>query len=232
LAQRQETILARLANALKMEQAARGQTATLEIQHQQVGHLAKADLDRLQGVELNQRQIHRDLTDPASGVVSLIQSLLFDLQSNHINSPDMERRMRGLLADLNSLEREHLPLVERELTGAIKGAQNIAEVPGNIRQPDPLVARSLQSALEHADVVIATLEKWLGNLQQWDNYRRFAKEISQFRAEQNELAGETTNFRTETISKDFKDLSPQQQADLRKTTLVAALKNYCNKWTP
>ena len=120
VAQRQAQILSELGRTLKLEQETRIQTGALQIQQRSVGQLAKQDIDHAQGAELNQRQVARALTSPAEGIPAQINDLLSDLASNRIDSPDMVRRMQGMLDELHSLEEQHLGAIERELTGAIK----------------------------------------------------------------------------------------------------------------
>ncbi|HZZ72090.1 MAG TPA: hypothetical protein VFE24_07535 [Pirellulales bacterium] len=219
-AQRQANILGELARALKMERDAKAQTDATAIQQQQVGHLQKPDIDRLQSIELNQRQIARTLTSPTDGLVNLIESLLTDLQSNHVSSPDLERRMRGLQAELAGLEREHLPQIERALTAAAKSGQNALDAPE--QKSDGALAAALQSAATHESAVISALERWLGDLKQWDNYRRFARDIGDVRQSQAAIAAETAKLQPTTLSQEVKDLTPQQQADLKKLSLRQA----------
>ena len=56
----------------------------------------------------------------------------------------------------------------------------------------------------------------LGDLSEWDNYRRFHRDIGQLRQDQEQVAGETATLGRQTLSKDVKDLDAQQQADLAK----------------
>ncbi len=230
LAQRQTLILGELGRALKMQQETRGQTTALEIQLHDVGQLQKQDIDHAQGAELNQRQVTRTLTSDTEGVPSQIKDLLADLESNRVDSPDLKRRMQGLLDEIGRLNEKHLGTIEREMTSAIKGAQTAsgaakpdkpAKPDKNSPQPatkkaaDP-VAQSLASAGEHQDQVIQSLETMVGELSQWDNYRRFAREVAGVRREQEDVLQGTRQTGAKTLSKDLKDLEPQQQADLKK----------------
>src|SRR6185369_1987869 len=88
------------------------------------GQLAKADQDRLQGAELNQRQVTRSLASPTEGVVSNVQQLLSDLHSNRVDNADIERRMRDVLNEIGRLNKDVLPKIERELTSVVKDAQS------------------------------------------------------------------------------------------------------------
>ncbi len=56
----------------------------------------------------------------------------------------------------------------------------------------------------------------LGDLAQWDNYRRFQRDIGQLKNEQEQVERDTGELGRDTLTKDVKDLTPQQQADLKK----------------
>jgi hypothetical protein len=66
------------------------------------------------------------------------------------------------------------------------------------------------------DQVIAMLENLLGDLSQWDNYRRFAREISRIRREQQTITEQTDQLRLDTLGQRPEDLSPQDKAALKR----------------
>ena len=212
LAERQNFVLGELARVLKLQREARQQIAGLEIQLREVGALGKQDLDHLQGAELTQRQVDRALVSPGEGVKSQIAGLLADLTNNKVDSPDVERHMQRLLDELERLGQEELPLISRELTAALKSSQADGDQPGR-KEP---AKRALAAAGEHQDEVIRSLEQMLGELSEWDNYRRFHREIGQLRHDQEAVNEQTEELGRQTLTKDFKDLTGQQQADLKK----------------
>ena len=97
LAQRQTLIFGELQRVLKLQQDARAQTKSLEIQMQQVGQLNKQDVDHAQSAELNQRQVTRTLTSPTEGIPAQIADFLADLANNRVDSPDIERHMSAIV---------------------------------------------------------------------------------------------------------------------------------------
>ncbi len=264
IAQRQSLIHGEIARALKVQQETRTQTGALEIQARDVGKLTKADLDRAQAAEMNQRQVKRMLAGERDGVRAGIKELFAELANNRVDSPDLKRQMQEMLEELARLGDEQLGPIERELTGAVKDARselaqadasNEAERPAaenndgdkqgagkqdttkqdtgkqsgdkqdrgrqegdraaGEKQPGP-VARELANAGEHQERVIESLEAMLGRLGQWDNYRRFGREVAQLRQQQEDLLTSTREAAGKTLGKDLKDLDPQQQADLKK----------------
>ncbi len=52
-------------------------------------------------------------------------------------------------------------------------------------------------------------------MRQWDDYRRFHREVAQLLRDQEEVARNTTAMGAQTVGRDLKELSPQELADLR-----------------
>jgi hypothetical protein len=221
LAQRQTVIFGELQRVLKLQQDARAQTKSLEIQLQQVGRLNKQDVDHAQSAELNQRQVKRTLTSPTEGLPAQIADFLSDLANNRVDNPDIERRMAGIVDEIDRLGGEHLTPIERELTSVIKAAQSklpedAQKPPTTKSEPDALLNKSLTSAGMNQDQVIDSLEKMLDDLGLWDSYRRFAREIAGLQRDQQEIARATKEIGQKTVGRETKDLDAQQQADLKK----------------
>lgn len=223
LATRQRLILSELARVLKIQQRARAQIETLKIQLREVGHLEKSDLDQLQAAELNQQQVRRTLTDTKDGIPQYVSSLLEDLDNNRIDNPDMFRRMRGILQEIRNLEENELSKIQQEMTAALKTSLSD---PRNSSAEDRLkrTSKSLAATSDAQDRVIAALERQLGDLSEWDDYRRFARDVRQIHSRQQELAERTKQIgigpqgREGTLTKDFSDLTSQQFADLAKAS--------------
>lgn len=218
IASRQAVILAELARTLEMQRQNRQQVADLDIRLSELGRFDLPDIDRLRGVELNQRQIHRTLTSRSEGVPLHILGLLADLANNKVDSPDVERRMGSLLAEIDRLSRDHLPAISQQLTSAIKTAQSQLQQPADASgkpRRHVAVAASLASAGKHQDAVIASLEQMLGQLARWDNYRRFYRDLTQLARHQEELSRRTLELGRRTLTKELKDLLPQELAELK-----------------
>ena len=123
--------------------------------------------------------------------------------------------MEGLLAEFDRLQREHLPPIGTELTAAIKGSlvrlQSSPRPAGRDAESESHLAR----AGEHQQQVIASLEGMLAGLRQWDDYRRFHREVAQLLRDQEEAARTTTALGRQTVGRDLKELTPQESADLK-----------------
>lgn len=227
IAQRQNAVLLALQDLLRREQDARSQVMGLATQLDAVGRLGKQDLDQLQSVELEQRHVARGLASESEGVLAQVAALLAELDSNRVDSPDVVRRMRSLRDELRRLAGSPLPAVERALINALKVVRDDLDRRGDVSlessstSADPAArsatAESLAAAGAGQDEVITSLERLLGDLEEWDNYRRFAREISRLRGDQQGLAKETQKVQAETLSKSVRDLAPQELAALRRT---------------
>lgn len=223
VAERQTLILGELARVLKLQRESREHLGGLQIQMEKIGQLSKQDIDHLQGAELTQRQVERGLTSKTEGVPMQIEGLLSDLRNNKVDSPEVERRMTAIKTEIQRLGKDHLPAIDREMTGSLKASQDrLRDATAGDKKPerDPAAAKkiadSLNTATGHQDEVIKTLEQMLGELSQWDNYRRFHREIGQLRHDQEGIARDTAELGRKTLTKNVKDLDPQQQADLEK----------------
>jgi len=233
IAARQARIMTELARVLDMQRESRAQTAALEIRLEEMRkqradpeippdeilRLEQTDVDRLQAAELGQRRASRALADPDEGVPKQVRALLADLESNRVDSPDVRRRMEGLLEEIDRLAAERLTPIGRELTAAVKAArlavdEGAAPTPPGSKPLEP-VTTPLSEAGKHQDAVIAALERLLGDLGQWDNYRRFHRELSQLLRRQEELLEDTAELGRRTLSKELRDLQPQERADLK-----------------
>ena len=198
LAERRGFILTELGHILRLERESRAQVAGLEIQLDQVGHLQKQDLDHLQQAELTQRQVERGIAREGDGVPAHVQRLLADLENNKIDNSDFQRRMQSLLSDLTNLGNEHLPPIARGLTTALKGFT--AQQDAGARSPSSTApGHSLADAGKHQDQIIQSLEQMLAELAEWDNYRRFHRDVSQLKRDQEDLARQTEELGTKTL---------------------------------
>ncbi|MCA9202243.1 MAG: hypothetical protein KDA59_04330, partial [Planctomycetales bacterium] len=215
LAQRPATILGRLAEALRLEQDARTQTRAVAIQLEEAGRLAAVEVDQLQSAELTQRQVAQLLADQPDSVRALIAALLNELENNRVDSPEVQRRMQELSAAIETIASRHLPEIQGGLTTTLKAARSALQTHGDGRWPGS-VAESLGPVGARQDEVIAMLEQLLGQLSQWDSYRRFAREVSRLRREQDEVRERTNQLRLDTLAQTRRDLEPDQRAELRR----------------
>ncbi|NQT37388.1 MAG: hypothetical protein HQ581_07870 [Planctomycetes bacterium] len=216
LAGRQSFVLAELARMLALQRTAKKQTAGLAAAWSAIGSLDPPQIDRLQGAELKQRQVNLVLSSRTEGLPVHLESILADLQNNRLDNPGLQRRVQTILAELDRLAVERLPLIARGLTAAIKDAQaRLAQHGDDARSDEAHLGRAklLSETAGHQQHVIDTLVTLLGELARWDHCRRFHREISQLMSEEEETAGRTARAMTpQTLAKDFRDLRPEEQA--------------------
>ena len=215
MAVRQSQILAELTRVLQLQRDTRSQVRMLEIRLHESGGLDQADIDRLQAAEFNQREVVRSLTSRSDGLPMQLLGLLADLQSNRVDNPDFQRRLEGLLAEFDRINRDHFPPIGMELTAAIKGSQVRLQSSPRPAGRDAQSESHLAGAGEHQEQVIASLEGMLAGMRQWDDYRRFHREVAQLLRDQEEVARNTTAMGRLTVGRDLKELSSQESADLK-----------------
>ncbi|MEX2316094.1 MAG: hypothetical protein WD669_03010 [Pirellulales bacterium] len=237
LAERQTQIVRQLERALAAERATRHEVERVAIGQRDAGALSTGDRNALQAAELNQRRVRSLLADPSEGIPAQIASLLAELAMNHVDSPDLERAMRGLSAALATLAAGPLNVAERELTAARKTAEAIA-VQSNEREENapPSVeeqgdaaippatrgdelSRSLSTTGAAQDEVVAALERLVAELSDRADFGRFVRELTQLRTDQ--IAHEQTT-RSEiglvTLPLELNELSREQRASLNKAS--------------
>ncbi len=215
MAVRQSQILAELTRVLQLQRDTRNQVRMTEIRLHESAGPEQADIDRLQAAEFNQREVVRNLTSRTDGLPVQVLGLLADLESNRVDNPDFQRRLEGLLAEFDRTNRDHLSPIGIELTAAIKGSQvRLQSSPRPVGR-DAEGESHLASAGEHQQQVIASLEGMLAGMRQWDDYRRFHREVAQLLRDQEEVARDTTALGRLTVGRDLKELSLQESADLK-----------------
>ncbi|MEA1951810.1 MAG: hypothetical protein U9N87_10525, partial [Planctomycetota bacterium] len=213
-------ILAELARVLKMQRQSHAQVAALIIRLEETGRLGPVDLDQLRRAELGQREATAALSSREDGVPAHIESLLRDRQNNRLDSPEVERRMGGLLSEIDRLSKEILSTIATEMTAAVKSAQvNIRrrtpKEDSKTKDPDRATPAALAVVDRNQVVVIEALQSMLGRLSEWDNYRRFHRELGRLIHKQEALRTKTLEIGRKTLSKDLSDLKPQEAAELR-----------------
>ena len=205
LAAREMTIMAEVARSLKTQQEVRTVTRVVEQQLSDVGSLRKQDADQLQGAEMNQRQLRRSLASSSEGVAGQIAGLQAELENNRLESPEIRNRLTQIAGEISRLDRGPLAEIEQRMTTAVKNLDT-----------GPDLKSALNSAGRRQDEVVGALEKLLADLGQWNNLRSLARDIGQIRRDQAELEKQTRAVGADTLTRDSKDLSSQQTADLKK----------------
>ena len=215
VADREKIIQAELERVLKMQRGCREQVGSLITSLAEQHPFGQAEVDRLQSVEHNQSEATQVLTSRREGVPTHIRALMADLANNRVSNDDAGRRMAFLLDELDRLGREHLPAIGRELTSTVKTAQAAAEGQGGNASFNRQAASSLAAAAKHQDAVIAAVEQLTSRLSQWDNYRRFPREIGQLLRDQEDVSRRTADVGHRTLTQELREVAPQDAAELK-----------------
>lgn len=213
IAAREKLLHAELERALRVERACREQVESAAARLA-TPPVEQAGVDQLQTVSQNQREADQLLTSRGEGLPMHLIALLTDLEDNRIDADDLARRLRAMMAELDRLGREQLPLVARELTAAIKTAQVSMEGQGGATAAAGIV-ESLSNAGKHQDAVIASLGEMLGQLSRLGGYRQFAREIGQMIRQQEDVTRRTAEVGRRTLTQDVRDLSDQDESELK-----------------
>jgi hypothetical protein len=214
LEDREAALLAELGRVLKLAQAARMHVGAVQIQAEEVGSLGQSDLDRLQAGAMTQRQVSRALSSRDQGLPAQWEALAADIRNNGLDHPDLTRRTELLIAELDRLQREPLPAVERALTEAEKSIRSNGD---SRRFAVSTAARhEIKQAAANQDDVIASLTRLLGEFSKWEGQRRAARNLSELRQLEQALAERTTEIGRATLAKSLDRLSAQERADLKK----------------
>lgn len=220
LAQRQASILAELARLLRLQRESRGHLADLSLQWEKVPEVLRQDVDHLQSAELAQQNVERGLVSPSEGVAAQVESLLADLKHNKVDSPDALRHLQRLREAIAGLAANELPEISRALTSAFKRAAELADEAagpkGKPSPPDERLLAEVAAAGSNQEQVLETLQQLVAELSEWDNYRRFHRDIGQLRRDQQALAQATAELARTTQGRQPGELTAQQQADLEK----------------
>ena len=214
IADRERLIVAELERALKMQRECREQVESSRIRLGDLRRFEQSDVDRLQAAEHAQREVNQLLTSRGEGVPMHVLALLADLENNGIDNADARQRMNSLLEELDRLNRELMPPLGRDLTAAMKTAQVDREGQGGAAAAVGSAAKSLAAVAERQDAIIAALERQIAQLARWDGYRRLHREIAQLLRDQEDAAHRTSEVGRRTLTRELRDLSPQDAADL------------------
>ncbi len=191
ITQRQGAILGQLAEALRMARQCREQTAALEARLLESKQLAAADLNHLQSVQHNQRQVERLLAAGPEGAEGQIVALLAELTANRVENHASGQRLSELLAHVRALNRQPLPAIDQQLADAFKSAREAAGAAPCDEGDAEAIAAKLRDAGTTQEEVVQALERMVGALSEWDSFSRLAREIGQIRAAEERLARDT-----------------------------------------
>ncbi len=198
---KQKRLLAKLFEALRLQNATRSQVASLETQVRAAGALSAGDTNRLRASDVQQQQVARMLGEQAGGAAQLVDELISDIESNKAVDSEVSVRMNRLASTLANVNRELMPSLQSDLLRATKLAHGVDE--------------SLLGAIGATqEAITAELQLMIDQLSQWDDFRRFARGVNELLKQQQALADRVRQLPT--LGRSTDELTDQQRADLAR----------------
>ena len=220
LAQQQQKILQHLSRVLQTQRQAREQLREAQVHLEQARQLGPRELDHLKGAEVGQRQVARLLAGKEGSLRQLIRRYRWLLQVNRLDHPEAARRMDALEKMIQKLEAQPLGNAQRLLSLAVKQTQAVLEKRADSADPvvpaDEAPAQQIEQAAQEQEQIIQALEQQLTQLTDWDNYRRFFRELGKLRRQFQELNQETRRVAQQTLGKPLSRLSGKTRAQLAR----------------
>lgn len=237
IAAAQSEILRRIADIVQLQRQTRNQTGLLGVQLKEVGRIDRSDVDQLQSIEVNQRQVRQRLVDPGDSVHVEIAKLLDQLSFNRVDRPETARRLAHLDDVVTRLDRHALGTIQNDLVDALTTAQDRVvlndETRGSSSKSVPMakaepdagghgsgtaadVESLLQRAGENQGLVIDDLERLLREFSQWDSFQQLLRQLGHILQSQDAVWQSTRKLQAQTLGKVRLDLTMQQRADLRR----------------
>jgi hypothetical protein len=184
---RQARILTRLKDSLRSQRDTYQHAQEIGVQFQDPGTFQKSDLDHMQSVELNQRQVRQVLSDAPDGIPADVQHLLRMLRHNRVQLPELSRQLEQLSQRLMDIHQQQLVNIESQLLAVLKTARAdrekaLQDLPRDEVDTFQTPVRSevrlawLQVVREQREV-IQLLEELLGEISQQEDYRRFSHDL-------------------------------------------------------
>ncbi len=217
LSSQENTLVAELAQWLQKQRSV----------HEQLNGLAKGfvagqplelhQLERVRSLELAQRQLLDQLVRSPESILGRLETTLADLTQNHLGQTELRRRLEYLRNGLLRLEKEEISRIAQQFLSGIKAAQSALDAQkaqSPIRPPQALLD-SLGQVLHNQAIVIQSLESWLQRFQPGLQTQRYGQQIQQLIREQKGVLEQLRQIAQTTLTKEVRELGPQELADLR-----------------
>lgn len=216
IASQQTDLLEELERVHGSQQRAHAQIGELRTQLETVGELRTQDADNLKRVELDQRRIATQLTNPIDGIEARVKELLDQLEQNHIDSAELRERLERMTSELATVNSDHLPAIEQELTQARKSvdaAENDEQEKSAAESADE--TESLAKVHAHQAAVLESLGSMVQSLSRWRRQQDVSEELQNLIGNQQKLNEQTAETGKNTLTRPLSELKPQEEADLK-----------------
>ncbi len=215
---RQSGLIDELDDVEDAQRQARETIQQLQIQIENAGELRLEDIDQLKRVEMEQKRIGSRLTHPLDGIDARAENIQTDMQANGIESEAMQRRLARIREELQVIQEDHLPEIERALIDTRKQAETETDPANgsNNKKKNERQQEQLNETADEQDAILNTLGTLLDELSEWRRQRDLTTEIENLLEEQESLNGERAEIGQRTLGKNLSKLTPQDRADLAK----------------
>ena len=240
----QAQMVSRLEESLRLQRDTHEHSQAILQQFRDSGAFRKSDLDHLQSVELNQRQVKELLSDSLEGIPADVKRLLDTVRQNQVRLPDLSGQLQQLLRTLDRLEKEQLVEVEANLMFTLKtsrsehetatkglavDAREDLQVPVN-RAAELAFDRSVQGQ----ESVLRKLEALLGEVSEQEDYQRFTHEIRRIASLQDQYREQTQQLQVDRLGRRADQLTDEEKAQQRRagerqTELARQLEDILNR---
>jgi hypothetical protein len=243
----QAHIISRLEESLRWQRDARRHALEIQLKFQDPGTYQKSDLDHLQSVELNQRQVKEILFGRKDGIPVDVDQLLEVLQNNRVRLPDLSGQLKRLLRTLGRIHEEQLVDIEAQLLFTLKTSRSEHETVvkdltlgtlEDVQVPvNPAARLAFQRAVQGQQSVIRRLERLLGEVSEQEDYQRFAYDIRRMANLQDQYREQTQQLQVDRLGRTTEQLTDkeraqQRQAAERQTELARQFEGVLNRMLP
>ncbi len=204
---RQSLVLSRMQQRLNQQRQARDGVEAVSDILRETNVAAKSTMDRLQSAVLSQRRVNSALAEADAEVVKELQRLRGILDRSQVGDVDVRERVEKTLSSLKELADVDLLPALRLATDAkqtlqaerdqqlqsSKNSDAANAAGGESLPPEALkyATQLLAYASDRQQSAITKLESLLDELSAWDNYRKFAQELSELLRQQRNIQQQT-----------------------------------------
>lgn len=213
----QRDVISRIAEARRLQQDARQQTRSVEIELEEGAELGPAEMANLQNGQQNQASVRDKLVAGRDSAVAKIDALLEELAQNRKADHESAEMLRDLKEKIEAIDKGQLEPIESEMTKLRRDASrgDATEVePKN--QSDADAQTQLKEIGQRQEDVAGQLQDWQNDLNKWDTFRRFALDVRDLANRQAELSRNVASAQSETLGQDIEQMTPEQRADLKQ----------------
>jgi hypothetical protein len=182
IAERESRLLSLLREALRLLRDSAQELREVDLSVESIGAIEPGAADRLQRAESNQRNAAGRLFRDDESALAAIDATLASIRDNGLDLPDSAESLEKTRVTLEALRAGAFAGAEAGLRDSLAAVRR-EELPAPPEFRDMLAGTSTAQ-----DAAIAELERLIGELSEWDSYRRFRDEIAGLVREQEGIA--------------------------------------------